>query len=362
MKRLTALAQELAADGLLPDAGKKAHAEMHKVLDAAQARYAEEIASAREAVLKVEGKSLTADLKGRDKSFDDFWEDADYAVIEDAYRRASRILSPDLSRTYAEHLAEKNTDADSREDALVEAHADIAALGLLPDVKTYLDAEADKLAKAWLDEYRIPIKSLSDERQEAYRQIREMSTEPQDIDLAKPRSWVEATVAREADGSEVSLPTYEHHLMCDEDGVFPAEMNDWEIDVLKAEMQRSGFQAWYRNPSRSSQDSLGVAYTDNGQVKTVRPDFIFFSQQPDGAIAADIVDPHGTHLSDALPKLQGLACYAERHSAIYRRIDAIAKVGDKLRVLDLTDPKVRKEVAGAGSAKSLYEGAFACDY
>ena len=38
MKRLTALAHELASDGLLPDAGKKAHAEMHKVLDAAQAR------------------------------------------------------------------------------------------------------------------------------------------------------------------------------------------------------------------------------------------------------------------------------------------------------------------------------------
>ena len=40
-KRLTALAHELASDGLLPDAGKKAHAEMHKVLDAAQVRYAD---------------------------------------------------------------------------------------------------------------------------------------------------------------------------------------------------------------------------------------------------------------------------------------------------------------------------------
>ena len=105
VKRLTALAQELAADGLLLDAGKKAHSEMHKVLDAAQTRYAEEIATARNAVLTVEGKSLTADLKDKEKSFDDFWEDADYAVIEDAYRRASRILSPDVSRTYAEYLA-----------------------------------------------------------------------------------------------------------------------------------------------------------------------------------------------------------------------------------------------------------------
>ena len=62
VKRLTALAHELAVDGLLPDAGKKAHAELHKVLDGAQARYASEIVAARTSVLTVEGKTLTADL------------------------------------------------------------------------------------------------------------------------------------------------------------------------------------------------------------------------------------------------------------------------------------------------------------
>jgi hypothetical protein len=362
VKRLTALAQELAADGLLPDAGKKTHAEMHKVLDAAQARYADEIATARKAVLTVEGKSLIADLKGKGKSFDDFWEDADYAVIEDAYRRGSRILSPDLSRTYAEYLADKKADADCLEDALSDAHADIAALGLVPDVKTYLDAEADKLAKAWIDKYRIAIKVLSDERQEAYRLIKGMSTEPQDIDLAKPKSWMEATYAREMDGTETPLPTYQHHMMCSEDGTFPAEMNAWEIEVLKAEMQREGFQVWYRNPSRSSQDSLGIAYTDNKQVKIVRPDFIFFSTQLDGTIGVDIVDPHGTQFSDAMPKLQGLARYAETHEQVYRRIETIAKVGGTLRVLDLTSATVCKAVAEAKDAKSLYEGPLASDY
>ena len=47
VKRLTVLAHELAADALLSDAGKKAHAEMHKVLDGAQVQYAEEIKKAR---------------------------------------------------------------------------------------------------------------------------------------------------------------------------------------------------------------------------------------------------------------------------------------------------------------------------
>lgn len=362
VKRLTALAQELASDALLPDAGKKAHAEMHKVLDAARARYSDEIQAARKAVLTVEGKSLTADLQGKGMSFDDFWEEADYAVIEDAYRRASRTLSPDLARTHAEYLATMKTDADSPEDALMEAHADIAALGLVPDVKTYLDAEADKMAKAWLDEYRVAIKALSDERQEAYRQIKAMSTEPQDIDLAKPTSWLEATVARDVDGTETPLPTYKHHLLCDEEGAFPSVLNTWEIEVLKSEMQRDGFQAWYRNPARSSQDSLGIAYTDNAQVKMVRPDFVLFFVQPDGSITADIIDPHGTQFSDALPKLRGLADYAEAHQQIYRRIEVIDKVGDKLRVLDLMNAEVRGAVGEAKDAKSLYGSSLASDY
>jgi type III restriction enzyme len=362
VKRLTALAQELATDGLLPGAGKTAHGEMHKVLDAGRVRYAREITAARKAVLTVEGKSLKADLKGKGMSFDDFWEEADYAVIEHAYRRASRILSPDLSRTYAEYLAAKKPNEDSAEDALMEAHAEIAALGLLPEVKTYLDAEADTLAKAWLDKYRVPIKALSDERQDEYRQIRQMSAEPQDIDLARPKSWMEATCVHGPDGSETPLPAYTQHMLCCEDGMFPADMNTWETNVLNAEMQREGFQAWYRNPSRSSQDSLGVAYAIDGQVKIVRPDFIFFSKQSGGSMAVDIVDPHGTQFGDAIPKLQGLARYAEAHPKVYRRIESVAKVGDKLRVLDLTRTEVREAVAQARDAKGLYESDIASDY
>jgi hypothetical protein len=360
VKKLTALAQELATDGLLPDAGKKAHAEMHKVLNAAGERSNDDIVQARKSVLEVEGITLRADLRNRNMSFDDFVEAADYAVIDDAYRRAARILSPDVCRTYAEYLAKRK--GGDPEEALIEARTDIAALGLVEDVKTYLDEEAKKLAKTWLEKYRVAIKDLSDERQEAYRQLREMSADPEDIDLAKPKSWMEATSVLEADGRETPLPTYEHHLLCDESGLFPAQMNDWEVKVLKTEMERNGFLAWYRNPSRSSQDSLGIAYLDDNKVKMVRPDFIFFSKQANGSITADIVDPHGTHLADALPKLKGLGRYAEEHPGVYRRIESIVKVGDKLRVLDLTNAAVRKAVDEATDAKSLYDGRFANEY
>ena len=77
---------------------------------------------------------------------------------------------------------------------------------------------------------------------------------------------------------------------------------------------------------------------------------------------ADLVDPHGTQFSDALPKLPGLAQYAETHPRVFRRIEVIAKVGDRLRVLDLTDATVRQAVVEAKDAKCLYEGSCASDY
>ena len=362
VRRLTLLAHELAADGLLPDAGKVAYAELFSVLDAAQERYKDQLEAARSSVMVVEGQTLTADLKGKQKSLNQFFEDADYPVVEAAYRSARRALGADLCKRYAERLAAQKPTADDPEDALMEAHAVIAALGLVPDVKTYLDAEAAKLADSWQAKHRVAVKGLSHERREVYDTIKQMSTDPQDNELEKPSRWEEPTTVRAADGSETPLPTYAHHLMCDAAGQFPAEMNDWETRILKTEMKRPSFVAWYRNPSRAGNYSLGIAYGAGDSMRIVRPDFLIFSRQADDSIAVDIVDPHGTQFSDALAKLKGLAAYAERHADKVRRVDAIAAVGDKLGVLDLTDAGVRAAVAAAADARGLYEGPHASLY
>ena len=363
VKRLTALAHELAADALLPDAGKKAHAEMHKVLDGAQVRYAEEIKKGRDAVLIVEGKTVKADVETKAMSFNDFVEAADYAVIEDAYRRAARVISPDLATTYSERLASKAGDEEDPEDALIEAHTGVAAIGLVPDIKDDLEAAAEKLSNQWLNQYRISIKNMSDERQEVYRQIREMSADPLDVDLARPHTWLQPTTAREPDGKEVELPRFERHMLCDEDGLFPEAFgSSWEEKVLLAELQREGTIAWYRNPARASQESLGVTYEEGGETKIVRPDFIFFARLPDGSIAANIIDPHGVQFSDALPKLRGLAEYAEANKTVFRRIEAVAEVGGVYRLLDLTEPSVREAIWATTSAKTLFEDNKSAEY
>jgi hypothetical protein len=335
---------------------------MHKALDAAATANAAKIAEKRKDVLMVEGAALTLSLAGGTKSFDSFVEAADLAVIEDAYKRASRQFSPDVTRTYAEYLAEQ-ADIDDDEEALIEAHTTIAALGLVSDVKLALDAAAIKLAGEWFDQYRADIRALSHERQEEYRQIKGMSDEPQDVDLAQPTSRLEMTEIREEDGSKTTVPTFENHLLCGADGKYPVQLaTSWEAKVLKTEMGREGFTAWYRNPGRTSQDSLGIAYIDGKRFGIVRPDFLFFAKNEDGEIVVDIVDPHGVHLADALPKLRGLAAYAEEHGGQYRRIEAIAENASGLRMLDLTKPAVRAAISAATDARSLYDSAVSASY
>jgi type III restriction enzyme len=361
--RLTALAHELASDALLPGAGGKAHAALHKMLDDFIAARPKAFDDKRASVMTVEGRTIVADIRTGETTDGEFRADADDAVVGDAYRRTARIISPDIARTYTMERAKRKPEAEEDfEDALIEAREEVAALHLMENLQILFDAEAKKLSDAWFAEYRNAIKGLPHDRQDAYRQIVALSTEPQDIDLARPVSRFEPTKAREPNGSETTIPTYKRHLLCDERGEYPTELqSSEEKEVVAAEMARAGFKFWYRNPNRPSQDSLGIAYSDGDETKITRPDFVFFAEQ-DGKIVADLIDPHGSHLADALPKLKGFACYAETHGATFRRIEAVARTGGKLRVLDLTRADVRRAVIEATSAETLFKSAVAGDY
>jgi hypothetical protein len=360
--RLTALAHELASDGLLSGAGGKAHAAMHQMLDAFIAERADVFDEKCKSVVTVEGRTIIADMVKGDTRDEGFQAEADDAVIGDAFRRTARIISPDIARTYTIERAKRHSEVeDDFDEALIEAREDVAALHLMENLQVLFNATAKKLADQWFDDYRDEIKRLPHDRQDSYRQIMALSTDPQDVDLAQPMSRFEPTKAREADGLEVSIVTYKQHLLCDEQSLYPAELGVWEKSVLKTEMERDSFRFWYRNPDRPSQDSLGVAYKNEDDTRIVRPDFIFFAED-EGNVVVDIVDPHGFHLADALPKLKGLAYYAESHSEVFRRVEVVAEVNGKLRVLDLTRADVRKEIMGANSAEKLYVSALAGDY
>ena len=190
-----------------------------------------------------------------------------------------------------------------------------------------------------------------------------MSTTPEPISLTTPKNGQADTKVRHPDGTEEDLPTREMHLLASADGTVPIALNEWERKVLDSEAAQPGFQGWYRNPDRAVKESLAVAYKDEvGDWKALRPDFIFFGTNHDGSVAVDLVDPHGHHLSDALPKLRGMADFAERFANDFRRIESVAETGGVLRVLDLTKPRVREAIRDAQSVKALYESEVASDY
>lgn len=358
IRRLTPLATALSKDHLIDEAVEQAHKHLHAALDGRAVQYKEKIAKAREDVLTMEGEEVRGRIGG-EFSYRAFSVSADPRAIEDYYRTATRVLSPALCASYVDHLVEPDGD----EDELLEAHITVASLGRVPEIAQAMEAEADALARDWLTQTRVARKGLSDERQAEYDGLESMSTMPEPISLTTPKNGQADTKVRHPDGSEEDLPTREMHLLASADGTVPITLNEWERKVLDSEAAQPGFQGWYRNPDRAAKESLAVAYKDEvGDWKALRPDFIFFGINHDGSVAVDLVDPHGHHLSDALPKLRGLADFAERFANDFRRIESVAETGGVLRVLDLTKPRVREAIRDAQSAKALYESELASDY
>lgn len=354
VKRLMALAHALAADGIRPDAGKQARDELHAVLDGCAARHKDAIEKAVAEVWTVRGESVTGHFGDDVPTYDAFAETADDRSIQDVFRDAGRVLTADLAGSYADHLAGPD-DPAATDDGLRDAHVQVAALATVLAIREEIDQGADKLAAKWLDEYRVAIKGLLDDRQAIYNDIRSMSTEPQRLAITRPNNAIVETKKLDPEGNEVALPVRAGHLLSTPSGTYPVgTLNDWEIEVLDKEMGRAGAVAWYRNPARSSQESIGVAYKDGeGTWRSMRPDFVFFAEGGDG-IEVSIVDPHSHHLSDAIPKLRGLARYAERYDGEVHRIEAVSKIGDTLRVLDMTSAAVRLAVSQAEDARTLY--------
>ena len=357
LRRLSAFAQALSRDGLRSNARKDAYRNLFDKLDGLMAQHKAKVAAASKGILEVQGETLVARIVGGDVHAQEaFVEAADERSIEADFQAASHVLTADLARKYADHLAEGDED----DDGLFDAHVKVAALAQVEGIAGDLDREADRLSKEWFADYRVALKALSDERRAVYDEIKGMSPEVQETEIKRPRVRAEETETADGDKLESRI----RHLMADADGNFPVgSLNSWEIGVLDREIARDGFQAWYRNPARPSADALSVAYRNaQDHWRRMCPDFIFFHGEDDD-VKVSIVDPHGHHLADALPKLRGLANFAEAHSESFHRIESVARLADGvLRVLDLTDPNVREAVASYQDIQTLYRSDVASDY
>lgn len=361
VKRLVSLAQALSADGVRPGALTEVGKTIHAVLDSLAVRHADEFDDAVNEILAVRGMTIAGNRKTGKLTYSDFVERADDRAIRVGFEDAKRAFGADVAQSYVNHVA---GDDDEDDDGLRDAFVKTSALAIMKIVREKVDREADKLAEEWFAEHRVAIKELPDERQQAYEDIRAEATTPLKGELKRPRTRMEDFAVVLDNGQTAVAPVASKHLMSDDAGEFPlSSLNEWEYEVVNAELARKSSRAWYRNPPRSAVDSLGVTYRDPvGNWRSMHPDFIFFNEVGDN-IVVSIVDPHGHHLEDSLIKLQALARFAEDYGSQFHRIEALAKIGNQMRVLDLQDDAVRVGIRTSDKAPlELYSSELAVDF
>lgn len=360
VKRLASLALALSTDGVRRDALAEMARKIHQVLDESAELYKSRVKAATAEVLAVRLQEISAKFGTKGVGYTDIVEQADERAIRVAFEDARKAFGSDIAQTYVDHL----TGEDDSDDVLRDAFVRAAALACVPEVREAVDKKSDELAEGLFEEHADAIQDLPDDRQQEYREINALAATPQISRLGRPRTRIEDYI-EEVDDQWRRAELVKLHLMSDENGDAPiTNLNDWEGEIVKYEIARSGALAWYRNPPRQTADSLGIAYRDEttGNWRSMHPDFIFF-HEIEGEPKASIVDPHGHHLDDSLVKLQALARFAEQHGHAFHRIEALSKVGDVMKVLNLQDENVRSIVMSGGRTVDwYYNSQFAGNY
>ena len=198
---------------------------------------------------------------GSKLTYTDFSEQADEQTIRVAFDDAKRAFGADVPQLYVDYLAGPD-GADVDDDGLRTACVKAVALATVPAFREKVDLTAKDVVDEWFADRRVAILGLSDERREAYDEIRCQAVEPQFRPLQRPRWWLEDFV-EESEGQIRLAELFEKHLTTDETGWFPIlGLNESERIVVRRETTRCDCVAWYRNLSVSSADSLGVTYRE----------------------------------------------------------------------------------------------------
>ena len=367
MRRLDRLSAALTLDFPGSDVSNGSTAFLVNVLRGAAVRYEDKVAAAKKDVLTMQGRRISARIGETGTESTTYEVPADARAVNDAYQAAARTLS----RAVASALAGRLLDEQGEDEDIMDVQATVAALARVTDIVEDLHREAGERARDLTAEYAARIAGLSDDRQAVYQTIEGLSSEPERATLHAPTLWqadrmLRTTNPREGTVTETPLPVWDKHYLAtaEDPHVIPARMNAWEEHVLKIEQARAEHVGWYRNPARGDREAVVIPWQDGtGVWRGLRPDFVFFDRRADGTLGASIVDPHGYHLADALPKLRALADYAENHGDAYLRVLSIARTDGVSRSLDMKAPHVRAAVREATDAKALYlDDAVARDY
>jgi type III restriction enzyme len=250
--------------------------------------------------------------------------------IEDLFNQCGRILGEGLHMTFWK----AGVDLQNPYRRQLELY------GVLQEQETLakLERVCGKALDDLFEKRRISIEKLPSSKQEEYRRIY----------FRMQKAPAAETIVPSMDYPGRKTGTrLEKHLYTDEAGLFFETFvsSSWEKELLEEELQKPEVVGWLRNLPRKDW-SLCVPYVEGGAIKPVYPDFIVF-RKVKGKILADILDPHSSSFSDAIPKAKGLAKFAEKHGEQFGRIELIHKVNGQLKRLDLKDETTRNKIRKA---------------
>ncbi len=260
----------------------------------------------------------------------DYHIDASDVDIERLFEEAGRILSHGLHMNYWQAHADRDAlDVKVEVIVLVRQHRAMAAL----------ESAAELAFDSLYDSHKKSIAKLKEQRRASYEKLRLATAQPNEVPWRLPESIDFRRLP--------SDPLWERHLYVESNRQFRASLGTWEAAVLQEELAKPEVVGWLRNIDRKPW-SLEIPYETGGDIRPMFPDMVIV-RQIENELSVDILEPHDPSLGDNFEKAVGLARFAQRHGALFGRIQLIRKqaspaVGEHFARLEINQAATIKKL------------------
>jgi type III restriction enzyme len=262
--------------------------------------------------------------------------EADYHIessdvdVDRLFEEAGRVFSHGLQMEYWRAHADRDAP---------EVKVESIVLARNPAELASLESLAEAAFDALYDAHKKAIYKLKEQRRASYEKLRLATAKPSEVPWHLPSSIDFKRLPND--------PLWERHLFVEGNGLFRAELGSWEAGVLKEELAKPEVVGWLRNLDRKPW-SLEIPYESGGDVRPMFPDLVVVRKLADGFVI-DILEPHDPSLGDNFEKAVGLARFAERHGALFGRIELIRKIvssagGERFARLDVNKAVTIKQL------------------
>ena len=227
--------------------------------------------------------------------------------IERLFDEAGRALTNGLHHNYWQAHAQRDS-TDVKVEAIVVARDHTSM--------TELESQAEMAFNTLYDRHKRAVARLPETLRLRYDRLRLATAKPAEVAWRLPQSidW----------RLEKSDEAWDKHLYVDGVGGFRATLGPWEAGVMAEELAREDVVGWLRNLDRKPW-SLEIPYEVGGEVRPMFPDLVLVRAEKSG-FTIDVLEPHDASLADNVDKVKGLARFAERHGALFGRIQLIREL------------------------------------